>query len=101
MLAHFAYGGAAGALFAVIPKGVPAVLYGPLVWVVSYLGWVPLTGRLKPATRHPAERNLLMICAHIVWGSALGLFLSELIKTASTAFGPGDRADAPTKEKRK
>jgi hypothetical protein len=98
MFAHFAYGGGAGALFAVMPKGMPAIVYGPLVWAASYMGWIPMAGRLQPATRHPATRNLLMIFAHVVWGSSLGLFLSELTRTVGTAFGAGTCADAPAKE---
>jgi uncharacterized membrane protein YagU involved in acid resistance len=98
MLAHFAYGGAAGALFAVMQKAMPAAAYGPLVWAASYLGWIPLTGRLQPATHHPAKRNFLMIFAHVVWGSSLGIFLTELMRTEQTAFGTGTRADAPAEE---
>jgi hypothetical protein len=39
---------------------------------------MPGLGVLKPAQRHPAERNLLMIGAHLVWGGTLALALREL-----------------------
>jgi uncharacterized membrane protein YagU involved in acid resistance len=80
---HFAYGAAAGSLFALAEDhlpGHPAIkgaLYGLGVWTGSYLGWLPAVGILKPATEHPGNRNALMIAAHLVWGSALGLMLGH------------------------
>jgi putative membrane protein len=74
---HFGYGTAVGALYvplADLPSGpwpAKGMAFGLLVWIGSYLGWLPLTGLLSPATRHPAERNLLMIAAHLVWGSVI------------------------------
>jgi hypothetical protein len=66
-----------GALYgAVTPRNFsgPATgaAFGLGVWTASYLGLLPALGILKPATEHPARRNLLMIGAHVVWGSALG-----------------------------
>jgi uncharacterized membrane protein YagU involved in acid resistance len=46
--------------------------FGLGVWVASYLGLMPMLGILRPATRHPARRNALMIAAHLVWGGVLG-----------------------------
>src|ERR1700712_2349768 len=83
-VAHFAYGGAAGALYPVladqvslgaIPRGI---VFGALIWVVSYLGLLPGTGLLSPAIQHPARRNALMIMAHLIWG----VVLSELEQAA-------------------
>jgi hypothetical protein len=42
------------------------------VWAGSYLGLLPMTGLLHSATRERAERNALMIAAHVVWGGVLG-----------------------------
>ena len=87
MLAHFGYGALAGAIFALLPlprmSGVP---YGIAVWALSYLGWIPAVGILKPATRHPRERNLLMLAAHFVWGAALEAGLRELESSAQEIF---------------
>lgn len=69
--AHFAYGAAAGALFALARPGdgiVAGAGYGLLIWAASYLGWIPGVGILAPATRHPRRRNGLMFAAHVVWG---------------------------------
>lgn len=87
LLAHFAYGGAAGAIYGAVSEAVPAksiwkgVGFGLLVWGASYLGYLPGTGILQSATKHPARRNSLMIGSHIVWGVvmslAAGLFKEE------------------------
>ena len=47
---------------------------------------------LSPPTRHPVQRNLLMLAAHIVWGLTLAKSLDEL-DAAGTTFGrkPNDR----------
>jgi len=83
--AHFGYGAAAGALYAVLPHQIspsPAlngILFGLLVWSGSYLGLLPALGILRPATEHPAPRNALMIAAHVVWGATLGVAVDYLI----------------------
>ena len=79
MLAHFGYGAAVGFPYGPIagrtplPPWLAGPLYGLMIWTVSYLGWLPALGILRPATEHPARRNGLMIAAHLVWGSALAL----------------------------
>lgn len=80
MAAHFAYGAAAGALFALQGRRSVAAgtAYGLAVWTASYLGWVPGTRLLKPATRHPWRRNLLMAAAHVAWGGSLATGLAEI-----------------------
>lgn len=76
---HFAYGAAAGGAYALtadtlpLPAAVKGIVFGQVVWSVSYLGLLPALGLLRPATEHPARRNLLMILAHVVWGAATGL----------------------------
>ena len=76
---HFAVGAAAGALYGPLAERLrPApvlggVAYGMAVWTAGYLGILPSLGLLRPATEHPPRRTALMIAAHIVWGTALGL----------------------------
>ena len=90
--AHFGYGTATGALYAalVAPRvpGHPAVKgtgFGLLVWALSYLGLMPVTGLHPPATREPAGRNGLMILAHVVWGSVLGALTEAIDRRTSNA----------------
>ena len=92
LLAHFGYGGAAGAIYGAVSDEIPAptlvkgVGAGLLLWAGSYLGLLPGTGILKMATEHPARRNALMIGAHVVWGVAMAN-LAELLKEESDAPG--------------
>lgn len=78
MLAHFGYGASVGGLFGLLaPRNMSrsiaaGVGYGILVWAGSYLGVLPSLGLHRSATREPAERNALMIAAHVVWGAVLG-----------------------------
>jgi uncharacterized membrane protein YagU involved in acid resistance len=86
LVSHFAYGAACGALYAPLasrlrPPGAGAgVAHGLAVWTVSYLGLLPALRILEPATRHPAERNLLMIAAHVVWGATAGALVERMLK---------------------
>ena len=84
LLSHFGYGAAAGTLYAPLSKKLPGppllkgVAFGLAVWTGSYLGLLPALGILRSATEHPARRNALMIAAHVVWGSVLGLLTDVL-----------------------
>jgi uncharacterized membrane protein YagU involved in acid resistance len=83
LAAHFAYGAAAGAVYAPLAKRMGfssaggGALYGLTVWAGSYLGLLPAVGILRPATRHPARRTALMIAAHVVWGAAIGALIGR------------------------
>jgi hypothetical protein len=86
LASHVGYGTAAGAVYAPLARACPGssvvkgVAYGLAVWAGSYLGLLPALGILSPATRHPVRRTALMIAAHVVWGSALGVFTDLLEK---------------------
>lgn len=88
IVAHFGYGTTMGAIYgAITPRNwtgpTTGVAFGMAVWAGSYLGALPALGILTPATKHPVRRNLLMIAAHVVWGSALG----------ATAHGLGETCE--------
>jgi uncharacterized membrane protein YagU involved in acid resistance len=82
-VAHFAYGAAAGAAYAVTAQKLPVsplvkgTVFGLAVWAGSYLGWLPALGILTPATEHPAGRNALMITAHVIWGSVTAMLTDQ------------------------
>ena len=81
VVAHFEYGAATGALYALLRPGgiiLPGAAYGLLVWTVSYFGIMPGLRILQPARNHPLRRNWLMIVAHLVWGSTMATTLREL-----------------------
>lgn len=85
---HLGYGSVGGVVYAVIgqrwfdhvPPVSRGILYGLLVWTISYVGWVPAL-RLMP---HPANdqpgRVATMILAHVIYGGALGLLESGFRK---------------------
>lgn len=74
---HFGYGAAAGMLYAPIAARVhqkhigAGIAYGIIVWVLSYLGWIPALRILPPAMRQPAQRNVMMVLGHVAWGAGL------------------------------
>lgn len=93
MAAHFGYGAATGALYALVRRGggiVPGAAYGVLIWAVSYFGLMPGLRILRPAHDHPRHRNALMIAAHVVWGGTLATTLREL-ESAEREIFAGDR----------
>jgi putative membrane protein len=84
IFSHFGYGALFGSIYALFSGRLPVHsslkggLAGLAVWVGSYLGWLPAIGILRPATRHPWRRNLMMILAHLVWGVTLGEITRKL-----------------------
>jgi hypothetical protein len=99
-LSHFAYGAACGALVAAAnsyPRGRDGAAAGVAVWLASYMGWIPALGLLKPATRHPTRRNLLMIGVHLVWGAATAKAIREISEAQGSIFAGGGDRDVPTK----
>lgn len=100
LLAHFGFGAAAGALYGLLPRNVSGLLYGPLVWTASYLGWVPSARILKPATCHPLERNILMIAVHLVWGACTAVGTRELDAASRSIFAAGRLEDRRKGESR-
>ncbi len=97
LAAHYAYGAACGALVAAVlprPGVASGAAAGVAVWAGSYLGWIPASGLLKPATDHPDRRNGMMIAAHLVWGAATALALRQLFLDRETVIAPGPDKDA-------
>ncbi|HVH04692.1 MAG TPA: DUF6789 family protein [Myxococcota bacterium] len=99
---HFGYGGAIGALYPYTAAHLPAptlvrgALFGAGVWAVSYLGWLPAAGILRPATREPAGRNAMMIGAHLVWGVATALLAVRLAQSEADGEEGDAEAGAPS-----
>lgn len=86
MASHFGFGAAGGVLFTGLNLHrrrpiLNGVGFGLLVWAGSYLGWIPATAILTPASRHPLGRTLLMIAVHAVWGAATGHATAMLMRS--------------------
>lgn len=91
LIGHFLYGGATGALFALQDRRdmSAGAVYGVGIWTASYLGWIPAARIMEPATRHPANRNFLMLTCHVVWGASLAVGLRELEQARKGVFRRG------------
>lgn len=77
-IAHISYGAGAGAGYGALVRPASrnartGILYGLVVWALSYEGWLPLLGVLPPAHRDKRGRALTMLLAHVVYGGVLGL----------------------------
>jgi hypothetical protein len=79
-LLHLGFGASIGGVFALLHRSMrlplaPAlqgIIYGVLVWVASYAGWIPALGILPPPTRDRPGRPVAMVVAHGVYGVTLG-----------------------------
>ncbi len=80
---HFGFGSAAGAVFgAVAPRRLIArvplgMAYGAAIWGVSYMGWIPAFGIMPHAARDRRDRQMVMLAAHLVYGTALALMVGR------------------------
>lgn len=90
---HFGFGAIAGALLAGAGR-TRAVALGPAVWAASYLGWIPASGILRPATAHPWRRNALMVGVHVVWGLVTVVTTKDLLAARESIFASGKMRDA-------
>lgn len=86
VIGHFSYGAVIGLVYPLFHR-LPAqallkgALYGLGVWMVSYMGWIPAMGLLRPPEDRPLARNLLMIVAHFIWGGATGVIFHRMNET--------------------
>lgn len=77
---HWAFGMLGGALFGglhkllrlPIPTFVHGIIFGLLVWLVSYLGWLPAAGLLRHPAHQRRDQALMPLLAHVVYGASLG-----------------------------
>ena len=87
LFAHFAYGGAAGAVLGpaqhliVLPGWLVGMFYGLFVWAASYIGFLPALHLTRPVQNEPPSRHVMMIVAHLVWGAVLGAIIAMLRPT--------------------
>ncbi len=81
---HFGYGATMGGLYGPLselirlPAFLKGALFGIAIWAASYLGWMPLARISVEAPHEPLQRNLMMIIAHIIWGSVTGILAKRL-----------------------
>lgn len=82
-VAHLGYGASMGGLYSLLAPLMPAPplvsgpLYGLLIALASYEGWVPALGILPRLRRLSPPRRWGLLLAHVVYGSVLGLLASR------------------------
>ena len=84
-VSHLGFGAAAGGLFALlrvrlrmpVAPILQGMAYGLVVWLVSYMGWVPAFGLLPAATRDEPRRPVVMSLAHLIYGAVLGALVGR------------------------
>lgn len=74
-LAHWGYGGTAGAVYSLLPVRLrrhraTGPVYGVLVWAAFELGVSPALGLTRAHRSRPAER-VALFCDHLLYGLAL------------------------------
>ncbi len=76
---HFGYGTASGTAYALAQEGALEVgrpllvgpLFGVLLWVIGYCGWLPLLGLYPPPTRLPTRKVAAeLVATHLIYGTA-------------------------------
>ncbi|HMA95542.1 MAG TPA: hypothetical protein VKP30_22790 [Polyangiaceae bacterium] len=91
-VAHLGFGASQGALYAVLlvlarrghtealskASALTAVPFALTVWAVSYAGWVPALGIMRPPSRDRRGRPTSMILSHVVFGFALADAMRDL-----------------------
>lgn len=79
-ITHWLFGMVCGAIFgvlhrllrSVLPAPLHGIIFGLLVWAVSYMGWVPAAGILPQPWNQPGAHGLMPMLAHVVYGGTLG-----------------------------
>ena len=84
ILAHFAYGGICGAIYAGLSRFLPrrtlqaGSLFGSGVWLVSYGGYLPAIHLYPPPDEDSRTRTTVMIVAHLVFGTSVAAVHSRM-----------------------
>jgi uncharacterized membrane protein YagU involved in acid resistance len=77
LTSHFGFGAVAGALYyALLEPGLRWLplrgqLYGMLVWLLSYAGWLPALNLFPDPAQTSRRRTVQLVLAHLAWGSSL------------------------------
>lgn len=95
-LNHFLYGSLLGTCYPILmgklplPTPLKGPIFGLTVWAISYLGLIPALKlpASEAAQKQSAQRNLLMIGAHIIWGSTV----EGISQVFEERFSPADPA---------
>ena len=78
-IAHYAFGGVAGAIYGVVGprRARPAggVAYAGAIWAISFLGVFPRVGLMPRPSRDDTGRQVILAADHLVYGLTLDALL--------------------------
>lgn len=86
VVAHFGYGASMGMMYSLfarltsLPVLVKGIMFGLVVWAGNYLGLLPTMSIPSSADDETVRRNMLMIAAHVIWGTATGMVADWLAR---------------------
>ena len=91
LVSHYAYGAVGALLYSILEKklarkqnaALKGGLYGTIVWLFSYYLETPMLRFRANAYDMPESRNGMMLAAHLVWGSVLGIALDAMTKAGT------------------
>jgi uncharacterized membrane protein YagU involved in acid resistance len=81
---HFGYGAASGVAYALTANRArlhpvwKGLLAGLGLWTLSYGGYLPALGILRPITQRSTGRNLVMLVSNLAWGLFTALLLNRM-----------------------
>jgi putative membrane protein len=81
---HFGYGAVMGVLYSFLGRRLPlpsylkGSLFGLGIWAASYQALLPALGFSESSQGETRQRNLMMIAAHLIWGTSTEL-VTELL----------------------
>ena len=84
-ISHFGFGIAASLLYALLFGPFQylnvwsGILFGSLIYLISYTGWIPLFRIMPFPTEMTGGRNFILISSHLLWGAVLGSAAQRLI----------------------
>lgn len=103
-LSHFGYGTTMAVAYAGArqeiggPAAVSGALYGLGLWGASWGAWLPAADLVRWPEEKSAQRNAMMIAAHVVWGAVLGLSLE---KFSSGVISPDHKTELHDRDRGK
>ncbi|MBA2518051.1 MAG: DUF1440 domain-containing protein [Chloroflexia bacterium] len=83
---HVVFGAGSGLGFGLVRPFLPrspvagGAVYGLIVWAVNYVGLMPVLGLFPSPRQAGIRRTVVMIVAHIVYGTVMGVVFSATRK---------------------
>jgi len=86
---HFAFGGALGIIYSLVEPRIRRLplrgpLFGLAAWAFNYFGLLPAAGLYPSPSQDSPRRNVVILAAHLVWGTTLQTLVDRHTNRADT-----------------